>query len=436
MATTVSNENIKNVDNSKKLLNLKFPFQDEWDIGQDHLTFEIKNMDLSFVNSLERIILSNIPAVGFNVRPLETSDWTFYKNNTPFENEFISHRIGLIPIHLNPDSFDPAEYSFFINKENSSKDYLPVTSEDIQVLRLSDNQILDKSQTRKIFPADPLTGGFISITKIIPWEDKTLDKPKFHCEGKAMVSTGIENAAFSNVSVSSHSFKIDPKQYEKKFKDYVKNQINEHNRINKILKDNDPEFEVENFDKSEQELKKKFDLLEAERCFHQNEDGDPTWFEMIIESVGIHSPVAILEKGLEVLIKKVSTFKELIENPIDEQIEITKGYNNMDRAFRIRVYNENETLGNLIAAHLRKFYIDENEMLLSAVGFNKIHPLDKSVIIFINPAKNKPGEWGVIREYILETCTKIISMSKDLIKELQSDYLYKSVVSKKSKKHK
>jgi DNA-directed RNA polymerase subunit L len=416
----------------QKFINVKFPYQNTWDVSQDHLTFELKNLELGFVNSLERIILSNIPSVGFNVRPIETSQFKIYKNNTPFENEFISHRIGCIPIHMNPDTFDPADYSFVINKNNQSKDYLSVTSEDIEVIKLSENKTLNREQTRKIFPADPLTGDFIPITKIIPWEDKTTDPPGFHCEGKAMVSTAINNASFSQVSAVAHSFKIDPERYQIKFKQYIKDQMAEHVRINKILKEHDPEYEEEPFKKSEEELKKKFDLLEADRCFYQNVDEDPFWFDMLIESIGIHSPIILLEKGIDILITKVNTFRGLLETPIDGQLEITKGYNSMDRAYCIRVYNENETLGNLIASHLRKYYIEEKPEL-SAVGFNRAHPLEKSILIYLNPLKDKSNDWGVLREFIFDTCDRIVKIAKDLKSEVQSHVLYKSKVSKLSK---
>jgi DNA-directed RNA polymerase subunit L len=422
---------------SNKLLNLRFPYQDSWDVSHDHLTFELKDLDLSFVNSLERIILSNIPSVGFNVRPIETSQLTIYKNNTPFENEFISHRIGLIPIHLNPDTFDPADYSFVINKENPSKDFLPVTSEDIQIMKVSDNRYLSKDLVRKIFPADPLTGGFIPITKIIPWEDRTTDKPAFHCEGRATVSTALVNGSFSQVSAVSHWFKIDPDVYKHKFAEYMKEQKSEYERVEKILKDTDPTYESEPFAKSEEELKKKFDLLEAERCFYHNDDEDPYWFNMLIESVGIQSPIVLLEKGLEIMIKKVAQFRELLENPIDGQLDITKGYNNMDRAYCIRIYNENETLGNLLAAHMRKYYIDNvppQEQVISAVGFNKKHPLEKSVLIYINPKKDKSNDWGMFREMFFDICGKVMNQSKDIIKELQAQHLYKAHVKKVSNK--
>lgn len=416
-----------------KLLNLRFPYQDTWDVSQEHLTFELKNLELGFVNSLERIILSNIPSVGFNVRPIETSQIKIYKNNTPFENEFISHRMGCIPIHLNADTFDPADYSFVINKQNASKDYMEVTSEDIQVIKLSDNQHLTKDQTRKIFPADPLTGDFIPITKIIPWEDKTADQPGFHSECKAMVSTSLVNASFSQVSAVAHSFKIDPEHYQRKFQKYIKDQQSEYQRINKILKEYDPDYLDEGFKKTEEEMKRKFDILEAERCYYQNVDEDPYWFDMLIESIGIHSPVILLDKGLDIMISKLNTFTELLETPVDGQLEVTNGYNGMDRAYCITLYNENETMGNLIASHIRKYYVEENPQM-SAVGFNRAHPLKKSVMIYINPKKDSNNDWGTIRGFVIDTCSRIVKIAKDLKIELQNNNIYKSKISKKSGK--
>lgn len=416
-----------------KLLNLRFPYQDTWDVSQEHLTFELKNLELGFVNSLERIILSNIPSVGFNVRPIETSQIKIYKNNTPFENEFISHRMGCIPIHLNADTFDPADYSFVINKQNASKDYMEVTSEDIQVIKLSDNQHLTKDQTRKIFPADPLTGDFIPITKIIPWEDKTTEQPAFHSECKAMISISLVNASFSQVSAVAHSFKIDPEHYQRKFQKYIKDQQSEYQRINKILKEYDPDYLDEGFKKTEEEMKRKFDILEAERCYYQNVDEDPYWFDMLIESIGIHSPVILLDKGLDIMISKLNTFTELLETPVDGQLEVTNGYNGMDRAYCITLYNENETMGNLISSHLRKYYVEENPQM-SAVGFNRSHPLKKSVMIYINPKKDSNNDWGTIRGFVIDTCSRIVKIAKDLKTELQNNNIYKSKISKKSSK--
>jgi DNA-directed RNA polymerase subunit L len=248
-----------------------------------------------------------------------------------------------------------------------------------------------------------------------------------------MISTSLVNASFSQVSAVAHSFKIDPEHYQRKFQKYIKDQQSEYQRINKILKEYDPDYLDEGFKKTEEEMKRKFDILEAERCYYQNVDEDPYWFDMLIESIGIHSPVILLDKGLDIMISKLNTFTELLETPVDGQLEITNGYNGMDRAYCITLYNENETMGNLIASHIRKYYVEENPQM-SAVGFNRSHPLKKSVMIYINPKKDSNNDWGTIRGFVIDTCSRIVKIAKDLKIELQNNNIYKSKISKKSGK--
>lgn len=414
---------------SKKLVDLKFPYQDTWDISKDHLDVELKDLDLSFVNSLERIILSNIPSLAFNVRPITSSQFQIYKNNSPIENEYVSHRIGLIPVHLDPNVFDPNDHTFIITKENDSKDYMLITSEDFQIKKLSDNKFLSDKEVRKIFPPNPLTGEFFPITKIIPWEDKTKEKPMFHAEGKLKIGTALDNASFAQASAVATQFKIDPELYQERFKDFVKESQKEHTRINKLLKDYDPEFEEEVFKKTEDQLRMKFDNLEAERCYYRNEDDDPYWFILKIESIGVNSPLVLFHKGLEIMIKKVLHLKGLLETPQDGQLEVTKGYNGMDMAYCVHVYNENDTLGNLISQHLKKYFILEEDLLLNA-GYNRPHPLKNVIHIYLSPKDNKGNDWGMLRSLIYQTCDRIVDTAKNLIDELEKRSEYKGLKTK------
>jgi len=419
---------------NNKLLNLQFPYQDTWDLAKDHLTLEIKDLDLGFVNSLERIILSNIPTVGFHVRPLNNCDFSVFKNNTPFENEFISHRIGCIPVHLDPETFDVHDHLFIINQENDAKDYKLVTSGDFEVKKLSENKFLTRAQVQKIFPPSALTGEYIPLTKIIPWEDKTKDKPGFHCEGKCIISTGLQNACFSQTGAVAHSFKIDPELYQEEFEKFQVDEEDEHNRINKVLKEYDETVEEESFKMDKEALKRKFDSCHAERCYYRDENEDPFWYNMIIESIGTQSPLLLFERGLEEMIKKVNLFKGYLETPIEGQLEVTKGYNAMDRAYCIRVYGENETLGNLIGSHLQKYYIEEDQQL-SAADFNKKHPLEDSVLIYLNPLKDKDNEWGHLRDLVYDVCHKITTQARDLIEELKGKSIYHAEIGRVVKSH-
>ena len=56
-------------------------------------SLQFKNYNVSLINSVRRIILSDIPNVAFK-------NVTIRKNTTLAHNEFIKHRINLIPTYI------------------------------------------------------------------------------------------------------------------------------------------------------------------------------------------------------------------------------------------------------------------------------------------------------------------------------------------------
>ena len=76
---------------------------------KNSLEFEIKgNNDYGFdktvINGLRRTLLSSIPSVAFRTER-DNSDLIVLKNNTSLHNEFILHRLSLIPLYIDPDVF-------------------------------------------------------------------------------------------------------------------------------------------------------------------------------------------------------------------------------------------------------------------------------------------------------------------------------------------
>ena len=90
-------------------------------IKNDNKTLELvtNNLDLSFINGLRRILIGEIGCYAFD-------EIEITKNTTVFHNEFIMHRIGLIPLILN------REMTFKCSVVNSDNGNKYVLSNDIR----------------------------------------------------------------------------------------------------------------------------------------------------------------------------------------------------------------------------------------------------------------------------------------------------------------
>jgi DNA-directed RNA polymerase II subunit RPB3 len=73
-------------------------------LNRNSISFVVENIDLSIANALRRVIKSDIPTVAIDIVEFE-------ENTTKLENEFIAHRLGLIPIE-----------STHVNKLNNTKE--------------------------------------------------------------------------------------------------------------------------------------------------------------------------------------------------------------------------------------------------------------------------------------------------------------------------
>ena len=81
--------------------------------GGDTVVFDVENTKPSFMNGLRRTILSDVETVGFYTEDYNTSSLRVLKNTSSLHNEFLLHRLSLIPIYI-PDtqSFNSDRYYF------------------------------------------------------------------------------------------------------------------------------------------------------------------------------------------------------------------------------------------------------------------------------------------------------------------------------------
>ena len=82
--------------------------------------FRLAPSNTTLANTIRRQIISAVKTVGFRTEPAETSEVVIETNTTPLVNEMLAHRIGMIPIRVDPAIFDPMRWDFRIEKENAT----------------------------------------------------------------------------------------------------------------------------------------------------------------------------------------------------------------------------------------------------------------------------------------------------------------------------
>ena len=88
------------------------------EVSDTSLDFEVHGSDeygleKSIMNSIRRTLLSEIPCVAFRVEEGTQKDIIMEVNNTSLHNEFLLHRISMVPIYLDPETYEN-QYLFYL----------------------------------------------------------------------------------------------------------------------------------------------------------------------------------------------------------------------------------------------------------------------------------------------------------------------------------
>ena len=355
--------------------------------NENELYFEISNVSPSFINGLRRIALSELVTVGFNTEDYINSDLKVIKNTGALHNEFILHRISMIPIYYKDISlFDVNKYKFVLKKENNTNSVMNVTSGDIEVF---DNDTGKKLTSSEFFPA--VNNSYILITKLKPNPNKQGEE--LHIEGKSSKFSGKKNAHYQPVCCFTYSNKQDPEKTDRELKKYLK----------------------ENKDKdSEKMLEKIFETSIAERHFYTDVNGVCNHFNGYIESIGVLTPEQIFSECLDILLVKIKTFKtgvnNVTSNELSDRIELSLSLDNM-KAYEIKVYDETHTLGNIIQSYANILF-DTTKLIF--LGYKNPHPLENNIIFKIRTNTNSLEE---INEIISATCDTVIEIAETIKKQ-------------------
>ena len=422
----------------KHLDNFEYPHFAKWDKRRTNVKFNMANIHYSMANAIRRVMIAEVPTVAFRDKPHAASTIHIKINHTPHNNEQLAHRIALVPINVaHPNKFRVDDYLFIIDVSNSTSNVRYITSADIKIKHIPTGKFLDERDTRRFFPADPISGDFSIITvlksrnyvkiphnpelaSMIP-KDKDEEVNRLYVEAKATIGdccVGTDNSHYSPVCVSCYVNMVDAKLADEGFAKYLVAQKHLA-EVNKTTPYSD-EF-----------LRKRFDVNERYRFYYKDERGEPNLFTYEIESVGVIPPLIVFMRAIDILKEKIMTFLNNLLSMNEDIIEVRPSSN--VRGFEVIVNNEDDTLGNIIQCHLARMYSDysqpEEKRLLNSIGYSRIHPCERRIRFLVSSSQFatmeeiaakvfKPGCMEII--HLLDTIQKELHDSAPFVEEARS----------------
>jgi DNA-directed RNA polymerase subunit L len=288
-------------------------------VSQDgfRLDAELKNVPVSFVNGMRRIILSEIPTVVVtNVQILD--------NTTQMTHEMLRPRVEMLPVNVLPTEVEvirDAKLELRFLKANKERE---VTSDDFVVGGTARNNVLLH---------DKMLGTPMLFMNLKPEES-------LHIKANlAIAPTG-----FSQVCVSTYKLHIDETLAKRDRDAYTK--------------------QAPNDERSQKIAEREFDNLMIQRSYSRDPATErPNWFDFAVESIGVMKAKDLVKSAMEIYKGKIDEFVKT-----DVQRE-------EDSWYRMEVENETFTLGALVQEILY------TSKVVDYVSYNIGHPLRPKLVL-------------------------------------------------------
>lgn len=328
--------------------------------------FEIHNIDLSIVNGIRRIIMTDVPNVGAIGEKIDKEEPTVNVkyNSGALHDEFIIHRIGLIPICLSADEIENYEDNSLVlelNVNNTSNKMFDVRTNNFTA-RMNGVDINDK-KLRDLFPPNKVSNENILITRLRPGEH-------LHLTSNIVKRRGRDNASFNPVSLVNFSYIQDPV-----------------------------------------EANKCDNILDKERAYYKNNYGDPIKFKFDIEYININiGPMYLIPKSLDIITSKLNNLiQELANINLSEIVKIQQ-FQDIKETYEFIIENEDDTLGNIIQSYVHNKFVRETNSIdnirCKYIGYICPHPL-KSIMI-VRVTLDNITESNMFILFMEKVCKEII----------------------------
>jgi DNA-directed RNA polymerase subunit L len=295
-------------------------------IENDSVSFDLNNqtkeIKISFSNALRRTIISNVYTYTISDKSI-----IFFENTSMLNNEFLKHRLTLVPIvsDLKDINYENVVISCKKKNEGENMENIYVNEficKDIETDAIIDNNI--------IFKYPNILFGKLRHNQHISFESRLTRNNAEH-----------GGSFFSPVSKCVYTFKVDNEQVKE---------------ITKIM--------------DESQIKT-FKSQEIERVYEKNEIGEPNVYNFVVESIGFYQPLHIVILGIDCLVDRLSNIKMELRNAKSKKISLLE---NTD-FFDFSIDDETETIGNLLSTYIA--YSKD----VAYCGFLIEHPLKKNIIL-------------------------------------------------------
>ena len=367
------------------------------------LKFQAEDVDCSLLNALRRIIIGEVPTMAFRTEYGRESDIKILKNTSALHNEFLAHRLSLIPIHYDYtkfSDFSPDKYLFVIKKQNNTNRTMDVTTEHIEIKDISKDPptIMSDDFRENLFPRDPITKDFILINKLKPSKSGIGEEgEELDITMRATMGIGNENSQFCPTCVSVFTNVQDPEKVDAEFNDLIA-------RKNAERKGNPLSTAEVNAERIT------FNSLDAQRYFYTDERGEPNRFEFTIESDGRIPSHVILTTSMDIFKDHIRQFVARVKD--ETQVEIYSSDCIMN-SYDVAISDEDYTIGYLLQYYIYKLYQNIENPVVKYVASNVPHPLESKLVFRIGMVETgtKPE---AIRTLISNTCEVISSQISKL----------------------
>ena len=346
---------------------------------EDSLRFEIVNVDVSIVNSLRRVVLTNVNQMVFRGFPHAENQLVFHKNNTKFNNEFLKHRIQSVPIFES----DTSKFENFVNNycikvqvSNETNTRKDVTTKDFKIVHKDTGKTIGEAETRKLFPPDKITGDYILLSVLMPKVSETDEPEELSLTLNFSIGNAKQDSCWNVVSKCAYFNKPD-----------------------------DPNIKKAIAEKHKEE-RRDFELLDAQRIFVQNQ------FIFHLTSLGVYTNQEILRKACSFLLERMTEFSLFLENATFT----TKNFGVMEpfglyqteSGFYLRIEEDDYTIGKLIENHLNLMFGKE----IYYISFKKDHPHDSHC--YVSFEYRNPVKIDTITKHLSVVSSQIIEQYKTI----------------------